>query len=163
MSRTNSVAYIHPLYRLFFQKIEPLITLWTGYANYRNRSFAATFLFNTNPVGRDYVFRDVFVLEQTLSLMAALTAMSAIVMYYSDDLRLWRRCQLVLLIWNLSCLKGTSDQLPRVGAFQVGHFAVECIYCVELCTALILVRLMFLFNVGNRRQYLIKNGVIQKL
>jgi hypothetical protein len=39
---------------------------------------------------------------------------------------------------------------------------VECVYCVELCTVLILIRLMFLFNVGNRRQYLIKNGVIQK-
>lgn len=141
------------MYRLFFQKIEPAITLWTGYVNLRNRALSGSLLFNKISSEQDYyLFRDQFVLEQVLSLMMALMAMAAIVMYYADDIRLWRRCQLVLLVWNFACLKGTSDG------------TVECIYCVELCTVLVIVRLMFLFNVGNRaRGWYVENGVLKKM
>lgn len=153
MAPSNAISYIHPMYRLFFQKIEPAITLWTGYVNLRNRSLGGTLLFSAISSEKHYyLFRDQFVLEQMLSLMTALVAMAAIVMYYADDIRLWRRCQLVLLLWNLMCLKGTSD------------VSVECIYCVELCTVLVIIRLMFLFNVGNRvRGTYVENGVLKRL
>ncbi|KAK1246771.1 hypothetical protein MKX08_000573 [Trichoderma sp. CBMAI-0020] len=153
MAPSNAVSYIHPIYRLFFQKIEPVITLWTGYVNLRNHALSGSLLFNKISSEDDYyLFRDQFVLEQMLGLMVALMAMAAIVMYYADDIRLWRRCQLVLLVWNLACLKGTSDR------------TVECIYCVELCTALVIIRLMFLFNVGNRaRGWYVENGVLKKM
>ncbi|KAL6906940.1 hypothetical protein GGI43DRAFT_396192 [Trichoderma evansii] len=153
MGLSNGVSYIHPMYRLFFQKIEPAITLWIGYVNLRNRSLGRTYLFSAiSNEGIYYNYRDQFVLEQMLSLMTALMAMAAIVMYYADDIRLWRRCQLVLLIWNMACLKGTSDA------------TVECIYGVELCTVLVVIRLMFLFNVGNRaRGSYVENGVLKRL
>ncbi|KAL7897615.1 hypothetical protein HDV64DRAFT_279659 [Trichoderma sp. TUCIM 5745] len=152
MAPSNTISYIHPMYRLFFQKIEPVITLWTGYINLHNRALSGSLLINKISQEEYYLFRDQFVLEQMLSLMMALMAMAAIVMYYADDIRLWRRCQLVLLGWNLACLKGTSDE------------TVECIYCVELCTALVIIRLMFLFNVGNRaRGWYVADGVLKKM
>lgn len=152
MAPTNAASYIHPMYKLFFQKIEPAITLWTGYINLRNRNLSGSLLYSKISAENYYLLRDQFVLEQMLSLMVALMAMAAIVMYYADDVRLWRRCQLVLLVWNLACLKGTS------------YGKVECIYCVELCTVLVIIRLMFLFNIGNRaRGWYVDNGVLKKL
>lgn len=155
MAPSNAVSYIHPMYKLLFQKVEPAITLWTGYVNLRNRSLSGSLVFRSISSSSEYdyrLFRDQFVLEQMLSLMVALVAMAAIVMYYADDIRLWRRCQLVLLVWNLACLKGTSDA------------AVECVYCVELCAVLVIVRLMFLLNVGNRaRGWYVENGVLKKM
>lgn len=157
MAPSDTVSYIHPMYRLFFQKIEPAITLWTGYVNLRNRTLSGSLLFSSISISMEddyYLFRDQFVLEQMLSLMMALMAMAAIVMYYADDIRLWRRCQLVLLIWNLACLKGTG----------MSDGTVECIYCVELCTVLVIIRLMFLLNVGNRaRGWYVENGILKKM
>ncbi|KAL7918827.1 hypothetical protein ACQKWADRAFT_303214 [Trichoderma austrokoningii] len=154
MAPSNNISYIHPMYKLFFQKIDPAITLWTGYVNLRNHTLSGSLLISKISSEYDYhLFRDRFVLEQMLSLMVALTAMAAIVMYYADDVRLWRRCQLVLLVWNLACLRGTSS-----------NKMVECIYCVELCTVLVIVRLLFLLNVGNRaRGWYVQNGVLQKM
>jgi hypothetical protein len=152
MAPSNTASHIHPMYKLFFQKIEPAITLWTGYINLQNRTLSGSLLFSKISAERYHLFRDQFVLEQMLSLMVALMAMAAIVMYYADDIGLWRRCQLVLLVWNLACLKGTADR------------TVECIYCVELCTVLVIVRLLFLFNVGNRvRGWYVENGVLKKM
>lgn len=154
-----AAANMHPFYRLFFQKLDPLIMIWSGYFNLRNRSFSSTLLFWEPSI----TVRDVFVLEQVLALMAAVAAMVAVLLHYSDDINVWRIVQVVLLVWNFSCLNGTTFALLVSRPLARVPGGVECVYCLEVCTVLIIIRIMFLLGVGNRRQSRIKNGVLYRI
>ncbi|PON22542.1 hypothetical protein TGAM01_v208626 [Trichoderma gamsii] len=73
MAPSNGVSYIHPMYKLFFQKIEPAITLWTGYVNLRNRTLSGSLLISKISIEDYYLFRDQFVLEQAVAQMSTRT------------------------------------------------------------------------------------------
>ncbi|KAL7942157.1 hypothetical protein V8C42DRAFT_332715 [Trichoderma barbatum] len=160
----STIANTHPFYRLFFQKLDPIIMVWSAYLNLRKGSFTSRLVFHhyedpyTNPA-----FRDDFVFEQTLGLMAAVAALAALLQHYSDDLNVWRIIQGVLLIWNFACLNGASFALRLGGLFEPVSKGVECVYCIEVCTVLIIIRILFLVGYGGRgSQRIIKNGVIYR-
>ncbi|OPB37129.1 hypothetical protein A0O28_0040410 [Trichoderma guizhouense] len=88
------------IYRFFFQKLDPLIMLWSGYVNLRNGSFSSSLFFNNSSTRH----RDAFVLEQMFALMATVAAMTAMLLHYTDDIKVWRMIQVVLLVWNFALL-----------------------------------------------------------
>lgn len=160
MSLPMSTTNMHPFYHVFFQKIDPLIMIYSGYTNLRNRSFAVAYPFHHTG------YRGDFFSEQMLGLITALAAMSALTLHYSEDIKVWRLNQVVLLIWNLSCLSGTSDAmemdemaLPGRRGWSVGF---ECIYGAKLWTVLIIIRILFLLGIGRTRHgMVIQNGVLR--
>ncbi|EHK26288.1 uncharacterized protein TRIVIDRAFT_218455 [Trichoderma virens Gv29-8] len=152
---SSDSANMHIFYRFFFQKLDPLIMIWSGYVNLRNGSFSSSLFFNRSSTQ----YQDAFVLEQMFALMTTVAVMAALLLHYTDDIKVWRMIQVVLLIWNFACLNDTTFALHLAGPFERVSRGVECIYCVELCTVLILLRLCFLMGVGIWRPR-IRNGVL---
>lgn len=152
---SSNTANMWIFYRFFFQKLDPLIMLWSGYVNLRNGSFSSSLFFNSSSTQH----RDAFVLEQMFALMATVAAMTAMLLHYTDDIKMWRMIQVVLLIWNFMCMNDTTHAVRLAGPFERVSKGVNCIYCVEVCTIVIIVRLCFLMGVGIWRPQ-IRNGVL---
>lgn len=152
---SSNTANMWIIYRFFFQKLDPLIMLWSGYVNLRNGSFSSSLFFNNSSTQH----RDAFVLEQMFALMTTVAAMTAMMLHYTDDIKVWRMIQVVLLVWNFVCLNDTTFAVRLTGPLERVSRGVDCVYCVEVCTILIIVRLCFLMGVGIWRPK-IRNGVL---
>lgn len=165
----KSTANMHPFYRLFFSKLDPLIMIYSAYRNILTNTSANT---NTSALGLYDLDEELYYInstyhspnqqQQTFALVAALATMAALVQHYSDDYNLWRIVQLVLLVWNFSFFGGTtywalSWWWKRGDGAAVG---VEGVYCTEVLTLLILARIAFLVGFGTRGRRVIRNGVL---
>ncbi|KAL6873320.1 hypothetical protein HDV57DRAFT_248249 [Trichoderma longibrachiatum] len=161
----KSTANMHPFYRLFFSKLDPLIMIYSAYRNILTNTSANT---NTSALGLYDLDEELYYInstyhspnqqQQTFALVAALATMAALVQHYSDDYNLWRIVQLVLLVWNFSFFGGTTYWWWwRGNGTAVG---VEGVYCTEVLTLLILARIAFLVGFGTRGRRVIRNGVL---
>ncbi|KAL7814670.1 hypothetical protein V8C44DRAFT_325833 [Trichoderma aethiopicum] len=164
----KSTTNMHPFYRLFFSKLDPLIMIYSAYRNIltstsAHSSTSALGLYNLDE-DEDFYNISTYLAsnnqqqQQTFALVAALATMAALVQHYSDDYNLWRIVQFVLLVWNFSFFNGTTYWWWWRGeGMAVG---VEGVYCTEVLTLLILARIAFLVGFGTRGRRVIRNGVL---
>ncbi|KAL7824104.1 hypothetical protein V8C26DRAFT_384889 [Trichoderma gracile] len=168
---------MHPFYRLFFLKLDPLIMICSAYRNVLTVTPAVDLYYDAIEQEQDMyinnynnIYHDLYTSRQQLfALITALATMAALLQHYSDDYNLWRIIQFVLLVWNLTFFDRTAcwvlssswwtEEDVRTGWWwrPVG---VEAVYCMEVLTLVILVRIAFLVGVWTRGRRVIKNGVL---
>ncbi|OTA02094.1 hypothetical protein A9Z42_0024200 [Trichoderma parareesei] len=183
----KSTADMHPFYRVFFLKLDPLIMICSAYRNIFSATSAvdmyydaleeeqeAMYINNNNDNYYNYynnnIYHDPYTSrQQVFALITALATMAALLQHYSDDYNLWRIVQLVLLVWNFTFFNQTTcwmlswwwradDDVKMKGRWR--PVRVEDVYCMEVLTLVILVRMAFLVGAWTRGRRVIKNGVL---